>query len=306
MTHTMPSARTIGKRYVEDYVSGDQFRDWWEKELFDGEKLSRQGKAAPGLETDVEAVAASAVRRAGAADVPVVADGIPKGPVVGHVLHASWAAPVYARTSPAMSDFRMWSTEDWIRHYAASPASSPGLVNARSLAEAGRIAYPSVIVDEKNRVEAKFKALLADVQACKSMSPNEKMNFQAEYNAWRRLYCDDGSGNCATAPEPSFFTFGLGGKLDDIEKWEKRIFDWQQSIASRCTLSMPVVRPVPTAETDIPFLRPFTSDDPAYRKDAAKMMKYGAVAIGIVALAYMFGPAARSAGARLAPKKEAD
>jgi len=81
MTHTMPSARTIGKRYVEDYVSGDQFRDWWEKELFDGEKLSRQGKAAPGLETDVEAVAASAVRRAGAADVPVVADGIPKGPV---------------------------------------------------------------------------------------------------------------------------------------------------------------------------------------------------------------------------------
>lgn len=202
-----------------------------------------------------------------------------------------------------MSDFRQWSAEDWIRHYAPARPSPSGRPGATALAETGRIAYPSVIVDEKNRVEAKFKALLVDVQACKSMSPNEKMTFQAEYNAWRRLYCDDGSGNCATAPEPSFWTLGLGGKLDDIEKWEKRIFDWQQSIASRCTLSMPVVRPVPTAETDIPFLRPFTSDDPAYRKDAATMMKYGAVAIGIVALAYMFGPAARSAGERLAPKK---
>jgi|GEM_PF-1088060 len=44
-------ARKAGTKYADDQVSGGHFRDWYLKELHDGEKLSRAGKAAAGLET---------------------------------------------------------------------------------------------------------------------------------------------------------------------------------------------------------------------------------------------------------------
>jgi hypothetical protein len=44
-------AKAVGRQYVSDQVESDHFRDWYQDQLIEGEKLSREGKAAAGLET---------------------------------------------------------------------------------------------------------------------------------------------------------------------------------------------------------------------------------------------------------------
>jgi len=48
----MSTAKAVGNQWVSDQVEGDHFRDWYLTQLVEGEKLSREGNAAPGLETE--------------------------------------------------------------------------------------------------------------------------------------------------------------------------------------------------------------------------------------------------------------
>lgn len=44
-------AKAVGRQYVSDQIESDHFRDWYQDQLDEGEKLSRAGQAAAGLET---------------------------------------------------------------------------------------------------------------------------------------------------------------------------------------------------------------------------------------------------------------
>lgn len=45
-------AKAVGRTYANDQVESDLFRDWVLGQLIEGKKLSREGQAAPGLETE--------------------------------------------------------------------------------------------------------------------------------------------------------------------------------------------------------------------------------------------------------------
>ena len=47
----MSTSKAVGRQYVSDQVESDHFRDWYQDQLVEGERLSREGKAAAGLET---------------------------------------------------------------------------------------------------------------------------------------------------------------------------------------------------------------------------------------------------------------
>jgi hypothetical protein len=182
-----------------------------------------------------------------------------------------------------MNAYTQWTKQDWIRHYAGPQVASAGLISDT------RLLFPwgDDIPQAKIRVDAKYKSVMRDVDACAALSPTDKQAFHAEYDAWRRFFCSSANLDCQ---KPAWSHFGLGSQMDEIEKWESdRLFLWQQRLQGRCAMTLPAVRPKHLAES-------------ARESGASeeKMLKYGAIAIGAVALAYLLGPAARAAGSRIA------
>ena len=182
---------------------------------------------------------------------------------------------------PATADYSRLTLDDWVRHYTGSALQQAGGIISDT-----RIIYPwRDIPAAKIRVDTKYKSVLRDVEACAALTPAEKQAFRAEYDAWRRFFCDGPKVDCT---EPVWHMLGSGGAMDEIEKWESdRLYQWQQKIQSRCALSAPVYRPKPLAESA--------------REGGAseeKMLKYGAIALAAVAAVYLLGPAARSIGSK--------
>jgi hypothetical protein len=189
-----------------------------------------------------------------------------------------------------VNHYAHWSHEDWLRHYA-EPRFHPPAEGAGGLISDTRLLFPwnKDIPEAKLRVDAKFKALIADVDACQTVTPAERQAFHSQYDVWRQYFCG-GSKPCT---EPSWSVFGLGSQMDEIEKWEVRAHDWQERFQGRCALSAPTVRPVPLA-------------DRAREGGASteSLVKYGAIAVAAVAAAYLLGPAARGLGSRISKKDE--
>ena len=182
-----------------------------------------------------------------------------------------------------MNAYDQWLAADWVQHYTRPQGAATG---ANPFQPGGalytRIVTPSTLVDAKIRVDTKFRSLLDDAKNCAALTPGERSSLQADFQSWRRLFCDNTNGACATAPTPSWLTVGLGGKMDDVETWEKRIFDWQKKLQTKCQLSAPVSQP------------PNSPD--GKDSDTSTMIKYIAVAVGLVAVAYTLGPTARRLG----------
>jgi hypothetical protein len=111
------------------------------------------------------------------------------------------------------ADYSRWTFDDWVRHYAG-----PALQQAGGVISDTRIIYPwRDIPAAKIRVDTKYKSVLRDVEACAALTPAEKQAFRAEYDAWRRFFCDGPRVDCT---EPVWHMFGSGGAMDEIEKWE--------------------------------------------------------------------------------------
>ena len=201
-----------------------------------------------------------------------------------------------------MHPYARWSHEDWLRHYAGprlNPATAekgsvwdplgrrlPGV--AQQYATGLRLLYPwgDDIPQEKIRVDGRFKSVLGDVASCQTLSPAERQAFQALYDTWRRFFCNSASVNCS---KPDWSHFALGSQMDQIEKWEARLFEWQQKLQGRCALSAPANKPQTEYDREREGL--------GNMKDIAK---YGAIAA-----AYLLGPAARGVGSRIASRREA-
>src|SRR5271166_2078431 len=103
-----------------------------------------------------------------------------------------------------------------------------------------RWVYPSDIEQAKNRVDAKFQSVNRDVQACAKLSAGDRTAWTDAFTAWRKLYCRNDTGTC-TAPDAS--VWGAGGQMDDVERAEKSLYDWQTKIKANCTVSGPIEKP---------------------------------------------------------------
>ena len=190
-----------------------------------------------------------------------------------------------------MHPYSRWSHEDWIHHYAGPP---PGAVRMPQQTATGsisdtRLIFPwTDIPQAKLRVDAKFKTLIADVDACRTLTPTERQAFHAQYEVWRQFFC----GGPKPCTEPSWGAFGGGSQMDEVEKWEVRAHDWQERFQGRCAISAPTARPVPLA------------DRAREGGSTESVVKYGAIAVAAVAAAYLLGPAARGLGSRIAKKDQ--
>ena len=103
-----------------------------------------------------------------------------------------------------------------------------------------RIIYPDDIREAKRRVDSKFQSVDRDVKGCAGLTDADRASWGALYGAWRQLYCINSTGTCT---EPDASIFGLGGQMDDVERYEKSAYDWQLKIKDKCTLSSPVEKP---------------------------------------------------------------
>ena len=102
-----------------------------------------------------------------------------------------------------------------------------------------RIVWPGDVKQAKQRVDATFQSVNRDVQACAGLSADEKAAWSGIFSAWRQLYC----GSSMSCTEPAESLFGLGGQMDDVERYEKIAYDWQNTLATKCTLSSPIEKP---------------------------------------------------------------
>jgi hypothetical protein len=103
-----------------------------------------------------------------------------------------------------------------------------------------RFVYAGDVKEAKNRVDAKYQSVNRDVQACAKLSPGDKTAWTDAFTAWRKLYCNNASGTCTEADTS---IFGAGGAMDDVERAEKSLYDWQTKIKTTCTVSGPIEKP---------------------------------------------------------------
>jgi hypothetical protein len=117
------------------------------------------------------------------------------------------------------------------------------------------------VEEAKNRIDPEVAQTNRDAAACAALTADEKTAWAAFYAAWRRFYCRNDTGTCAT---PDVSIWGLGSQMDEAESYERTLADWQGRIASKCALSGPEVTP------------------PAPPPDPMTWARYGAFALGAV------------------------
>lgn len=103
-----------------------------------------------------------------------------------------------------------------------------------------RWVYPDDVREAKRRVDAKFTSVHTDIQTCTALSSAEKSAFEDLYVSWRKLYCRSEDTSCK---DPDVSIWGLGGQMDDVERYDKFLYDWQVKVQGQCALSAPVEKP---------------------------------------------------------------
>jgi len=144
-----------------------------------------------------------------------------------------------------------------------------------------RVIYPDDVREAKRRVDSKFQSVDKDVKACPGLNDNDRAAWAALLASWRQLYCMNASGTC-TDPDASIF--GLGGQMDDVERYEKSAYEWQLKVqATKCSLSSPVEKP------DI-----LKREESEKKEDVLDTIKIVAIAVaGAVAVVYVVPQIAR-------------
>jgi len=179
-----------------------------------------------------------------------------------------------------MSLYESWSAEDWMRHYAGprfGPRSEVGSVwdeQGRRLPseivryETGaRIVMPEDVRQAKMRLDARYRSVEADVFDCIALDQAERRAFVLDMQAWRTFFC----GTSAQCTEPKVGLIGIGAEMDQVQHYEKRLYEWQQKLKKKCSLGAPMSKPVEERSNLVPLL----------------------VAGGLAFAAYRFGPAIR-------------
>jgi hypothetical protein len=144
-----------------------------------------------------------------------------------------------------------------------------------------RVIWPSDIREAKQRVNAEFNAADKDVADCQGISADEKSAWALFVQSWKTFYGD--------GKESSIF--GLGGQMDDIERYEMQLYEWKKKLEKICSISGPIVRPTPEGEK--PILPPLTAGADT------EAIKWIAIAGAIGVAAWMFAPAIRGIGSRV-------
>jgi len=109
--------------------------------------------------------------------------------------------------------------------------------------------------EAKNRVDTKFQSVARDVKACVGLTDEERAAWNDLVTSWRKLYCLNDSGSCSdpnvsntlaqiiVGPFAGKYA-GSGGEMDDVERYEKLVYEWQQKLnAKKCALSAPIDKP---------------------------------------------------------------
>jgi hypothetical protein len=138
-----------------------------------------------------------------------------------------------------------------------------------------RIIYPDDIRAAKRRVDALFQSVDHDVKSCTALNNDDRATWGALFISWRKLYCLSDKTDC-TEPDASYF--GLGGQMDDVERYEKSAYEWQLKLqAKTCTPSAPIIKPDAQKR-----------EEADHRADIAGTVKVVAVAVvGAVAIVYL-------------------
>ena len=104
-----------------------------------------------------------------------------------------------------------------------------------------RFIYPDDVREAKRRVEARFQSIDRDVKSCTSVTDAERAAWNDLYTAWRKIFC---RSNDTTCTDPDVSIFGLGGQMDDVDRYEKLAYEWQLKIGAKsCSLSAPADKP---------------------------------------------------------------
>ena len=141
----------------------------------------------------------------------------------------------------------MRHTDEALSYRHSNEARSSGGGQAGAVyAEGTRLIYPQTIVDNKNRVDAKMRAVNFDVAQCGALDVASRSDWNDFFLAWRKFYCRDDAGLCE---EPDYSIWGLGSQMDDIETFEGQLYDWQNKLSGMCKLGEPIgPRPRTTAD----------------------------------------------------------
>ena len=134
-----------------------------------------------------------------------------------------------------------------------------------------RFVYSDDVKQAKRRVDAKYQGLNTDVHACAAITDGEKATWNDLFTAWRKLYCRSDSTTCT---EPDASIWGAGGQMDDVERYEKNLFDWQSKLATKCAVSAPIVKPDVVKR----------EEDEKKPSDMLSTVKYVAIGLGVVAV----------------------
>jgi hypothetical protein len=103
-----------------------------------------------------------------------------------------------------------------------------------------RFVFAGDVKQAKDRVDAKYQSVNRDMQACSALPAGDRSAWTDAFTAWRKLYCRNDSGTC-TAPDASWLN--SGGEMDDVERAEKSLYDWQTKLKTKCAVSGPIEKP---------------------------------------------------------------
>lgn len=178
----------------------------------------------------------------------------------------------------------VWSHEDWVRHYAGprlqslGPRAEVGSVwdpegrrlpgEAVRYATGLRVVTPEDVKQAKLRLDGKYKSVEEDVMGCASLGEPERRAFAVQVRTWRTFFCG-GQPGCA---EPAVSYGQLGTQMDEVERYDKQLYDWQRKLSAKCTLSLPVEKVATEEERTAASIKP--------------ALMFGAAAAAL----YFFGP----------------
>jgi hypothetical protein len=143
-----------------------------------------------------------------------------------------------------------------------------------------RVAWASLVTSEIQRVDAIYQATNNDATLCSVngiVASNVFADWQIQLANWNAFVL--------AHQDLSNFQFGLGAILDQVEAYEKLVYDWQVNLkAAGCSIGAPIQKPVP--EKDKPQFGPIFADGTAGELDKAlgaveKVLLGGAVVAAV-------------------------
>ena len=164
--------------------------------------------------------------------------------------------------------YAVWSHEDWVRHYAGprlqslGPRAEVGSVwdpegrrlpgEAVHYATGLRVVMPEDVRLAKLRLDVKHKSVEEDVMRCASLPEPERRAFGVQVQAWRTFFCG-GQPGCA---EPAVSFSQLGTQMDEVERFERQLYEWQRRLSVKCTMTLPIEKVATEEEKTAASIKP--------------------------------------------------